>query len=177
MTKDILWKQRSIKEDPYHKDQFTYDEDNDCYYCPRGQTLPFLRNSRKRGEWVRIYRASRLVCEECPALGVCTKNRRKGRALELGPYDAVSRRHRAWMETEEAKRVYKLRKQLVEPVFGIIKEQQGARRFLLRGLANVSAEWTVLATAFNLRTLWKVWNSRSRASAELPYGLEPCPAF
>ena len=131
-------KQRSIKEDPYHKDQFTYDEDNDCYYCPRGQTLPFLRNSRKRGEWVRIYRASRLVCKECPALGVCTKNRRKGRALELGPYDAVSRRHRAWMETEEAKRVYKLRKQLVEPVFGIIKEQQGARRFLLRGLANVS---------------------------------------
>ena len=170
-------KQRSIKEDPYHKDQFTYDEDNDCYYCPRGQTLPFLRTSRKRGEWVRIYRASRLVCKECPALGVCTKNRRKGRALELGPYDAVSRRHRAWMETEEAKRVYKLRKQLVEPVFGIIKEQQGARRFLLRGLANVSAEWTALATAFNLRTLWKVWNSRSRASAELPYGLEPCPAF
>ena len=78
-------KQRSIKEDPYHKDRFTYDEDKDCYYCPRGQTLPFLRNSRKRGEWVRIYRASRLVCEECPALGVCTKNRRKGRALELGP--------------------------------------------------------------------------------------------
>ena len=119
-------KQRSIKEDPYHKDQFTYDEDNDCYYCPRGQTLPFLRNSRKRGEWVRIYRASRLVCKECPALGVCTKNRRKGRALELGPYDAVSRRHRAWMETEEAKRVYKLRKQLVEPVFGIIKEPAGS---------------------------------------------------
>ena len=81
------------------------------------------------------------------------------------------------METEEAKRVYKLRKQLVEPVFGIIKEQQGARRFLLRGLANVSAEWTALATAFNLRTLWKVWSSRSRASVELPYGLEPCPVF
>ena len=45
-------------------------------------------------------------------------------------------------------------------VFGIIKEQQGARRFLLRGLANVAAEWTMLATAFNLRTLWRVWRSR-----------------
>ena len=56
-------KQRSMKQDPYHKDRFTYDEDNDCYYCPRGQTLPFLRNSRKRGEPVRIYRASRLVCK------------------------------------------------------------------------------------------------------------------
>ena len=81
------------------------------------------------------------------------------------------------METEEAKRVYKLRKQLVEPVFGIIKEQPGARRFLLRSLASVSAEWTALATAFNLRTLWKVWSSRSRASVELIYGLEPCPVF
>ena len=57
------------------------------------------------------------------------------------------------MSTSAAKEAYGLRKQLVEPVFGIIKEQQGARRFLLRGLANVAAEWTVLATAFSLRTL------------------------
>ena len=64
------------------------------------------------------------------------------------------------MSTDTAKEAYKLRKQLVEPVFGIIKEQQRARRFLLRGLANVSAEWAVLATAFNLRILWKVWRSR-----------------
>ena len=33
----------------------------------------------------------------------------------------------------------------------------GARRFLLRGLANVRAEFVLLATAFNLRTLWRVW--------------------
>ena len=39
---------------------------------------------------------------------------------------------------------------VVPPVFGIIKEQQAGRRFLLRGLANVAAEWTVLATAFSL---------------------------
>ena len=49
--------------------------------------------------------------------------------------------------------------QLVEPVFGIIKEQQQAHRFLLRGLPNVSAEWSLLATAFNLRTLWRVWRA------------------
>ena len=77
------------------------------------------------------------------------------------------------METREAKKVCKLRKQLTESVFGIVKEQQGARRFLLRGLANVSAEWTVLATAFNLRTLWKVW--RSRLFSQLLHGPEPHP--
>ena len=44
-----------------------------------------------------------------------------------------------------------------EPTFGILKEQLGARRFLLRGLANVRAEFTLMATAFNLRTLSQVW--------------------
>ena len=63
------------------------------------------------------------------------------------------------MSTSAAREAYKLRKQPVEPVFGIIKEQQGVRRFLLRGLVNVAAEWTMLATAFNLRTLWRVWRS------------------
>ena len=40
-----------------------------------------------------------------------------------------------------------------------MKEQQGARRFLLRGLANVAAEWTMLVTAFNLRTLYRMRSS------------------
>ena len=46
------------------------------------------------------------------------------------------------MATNEARSAFKMRKQLVEPVFGIIKEQQGLRRFLLRGVGNVAAEWT-----------------------------------
>ena len=78
------------------------------------------------------------------------------------------------MSTSVAKEAYGLRKQLVEPVFGIIKEQQGARRFLLRGLANVTAEWTMLATAFNLRTLWRVWSS-SRPFSHPFHGPKPCP--
>lgn len=47
----------------------------------------------------------------------------------------------------------------MEPVFGLIKEQQRAHRFLLRGLANLAAEWALLATAFSLRTLWRVWRA------------------
>ena len=62
------------------------------------------------------------------------------------------------MESEEARALYRMRKQTVEPVFGIVKEQMGARRFLLRGLANVNAEWSLLAAAFNLRSLGKIWS-------------------
>lgn len=70
------------------------------------------------------------------------------------------------MATKEAKSAYDRRKELVEPVFGIIKEQMGVRRFLLRGWANVRAEVTALATAFNLRTLCHIWQSRSSEKRE-----------
>ena len=78
------------------------------------------------------------------------------------------------MATSAAREAYRLSKQPIEPVFGIIKEQQGARRFLLRGLTSVAAEWAMLATAFNLRTLWRAW--RSRAFVQLPHGPNLRPA-
>ena len=45
---------------------------------------------------------------------------------------------------------YRLRKQIVEAVFGQIKQARGFRQFLLRGLANVRAEWAIICTAHNL---------------------------
>lgn len=49
---------------------------------------------------------------------------------------------------------YRLRKQVVEPVFGHIKHARGFRQFLLRGLQNVRAEWALLCTAHNLLKLY-----------------------
>jgi transposase len=48
---------------------------------------------------------------------------------------------------------YRLRKQVVEPVFGQIKQARGFRQFLLRGLAQVRAEWAVICTVHNLLKL------------------------
>jgi transposase len=48
---------------------------------------------------------------------------------------------------------YRLRKQIVEPTFGQVKEARGFRRFLLRGLRNVRNEWAIVCTAHNLAKL------------------------
>jgi transposase len=48
---------------------------------------------------------------------------------------------------------YRLRKQVVEPVFGQIKQARGFRQFLLRGMAKVEAEWAMICTAHNIRKL------------------------
>jgi hypothetical protein len=148
---------------PYHKDRFAYDPAADTYTCPQGRTLTFysLDTRTAGGPPIRRYRADPAACAACPVRAACTKATATGRSITISPDDARLRAHRTFMATDAARDAYRRRKTLPEPAFGILKEQQAARRFLLRGLANVRDEWTLLATAFNLRTLARLW----RASA------------
>ena len=50
---------------------------------------------------------------------------------------------------------YRLRKQVVEPVFGQIKQARGFRQFLMRGIDNVRGEWAILCTVHNILKLQK----------------------
>jgi hypothetical protein len=58
------------------------------------------------------------------------------------------------LKTQAGRTLYKLRKQTVEPVFGIIKEVMGFRRFLLRGREKVSLEWLLVCVSYNLKRLF-----------------------
>jgi transposase len=69
------------------------------------------------------------------------------------------------MEQEENRKLYSLRKQTVEPVFGVIKHCMGFRQFLLRGLAKVSAEWTLLTLSYNFKRLWNMKLKKAAAAA------------
>ena len=60
------------------------------------------------------------------------------------------------LESKEGKETYKKRKQTVEPVFGIIKEILGFRRFSLRGEEETNAEWSLVCTAYNLKRFFKM---------------------
>jgi transposase len=53
------------------------------------------------------------------------------------------------------KTLYAARKHIVEPVFGLIKSARGIRRFLLRGLEKVSAEWQLICLTHNLLKIWR----------------------
>jgi len=60
------------------------------------------------------------------------------------------------LDNPDAKARYARRKQTVEPVFGIIKAALGFTRFHLRGIANVTSEWTLIALAYNCRRLHRL---------------------
>lgn len=69
---------------------------------------------------------------------------------------AAQQRMRGKLRSAAGRAVYQRRKQIVEPVLGVLKEQRGMRRFRLRGLRKVAVEFTWAATALNLTRIWRV---------------------
>ena len=66
------------------------------------------------------------------------------------PLEAMDHR----LKTPDGKKLYALRKQTPEPVFGIIKSVLGFRQFLLRGLDNVRGEWSLVTMAWNMKRMF-----------------------
>lgn len=60
------------------------------------------------------------------------------------------------LATKVGRSVYALRKTIVEPVFGQIKDARGFRRFLLRGLPKARGEWALIALTHNLLKIHRV---------------------
>jgi transposase len=58
------------------------------------------------------------------------------------------------LKTPRGRKLYALRKQTPEPVFGIIKSAMGFRQFLLRGLGNVKGEWDLVTISWNIKRMF-----------------------
>ena len=69
--------------------------------------------------------------------------------------DSAVEKMKRKLKTEAGQALYKMRKAIVEPVFGQIKAARGIRAFLLRGLEKVSAEWKLICATHNLLKLFR----------------------
>ena len=69
------------------------------------------------------------------------------------------------LQTEAGRAIYKMRKAIVEPVFGQIKECRNFRRFSLRGLENVRAEWKLVCLTHNILKLFRSGRRLQTAAA------------
>jgi hypothetical protein len=70
---------------------------------------------------------------------------------DLGIKDKMLRK----LATKIGRAIYALRKKIVEPVFGQIKEPRGFRRFLLRGTVKVRGEWALMTMTHNLLKIYR----------------------
>jgi len=141
---------------PYHRSQFEYDADQDCYTCPEGQSLEYTHTKPARGNKpeARIYRCR--ACKHCPVRSQCTTNR-YGRTIRRDAYEEFRAAQRTHRQTPEAKALMRRRKAIVEPLFGHIKENLGFRRWSARGLDNAKAQWAMLCLSVNLTKIYALW--------------------
>ena len=73
------------------------------------------------------------------------------------------------LKSKEGAKPYALRKQTVEPAFGIIKQCMRFRQFLMRGKERVSLEWNLVCSAYNMKRLFNLTRTGVKeANQELP---------
>ena len=133
---------------------FEYNEENNEFVCPENQRLKFLYEGyeKERKRKYRLYKGTE--CKKCEFRKNCTKRMDGIRHLKIAEFSKERKQLIDKMETEEARKLYGQRKQVVEPAIGNYKENLGFREFLTRGLKSVRNEFNLVCTAANLRKIW-----------------------
>ncbi len=115
-------------------------------YCSE-KNLAYLESAKKPKKKIEAYIATgrqkhgeRRVCPRGPLPQGATRLERMKRKLQ----------------TKAGAAIYAARKAIVEPVFGQIKQVRGFRRFSLRGLAKVKAEWALVCLTHNILKLHRL---------------------
>ena len=133
----------------YNQDQFRYDKENDCYFCPQGQKMT------SSGTWYQHhpYKTKQYKtksCLGCPVKTRCTKSK-KGRVIERN--ENVENTQRNKMAIENNKELYKRRQEIVEHPFGTIKRQWGFDYTLMKGRQKVDGEVGLIFISYLFRRL------------------------
>jgi len=142
-------------DNPYDKSNFEYDKEKDIYICPEGKSLVFQREGfdKRNNKNIRFYKG--MSCETCPNHKYCTKKKDGVRTVKMYPFEEEREQMKKKMQIKEAKEIYKLRKQIVEFVFGDFRENKGLVTFLTRSLETVKTEFNLMSLASNLHKIWR----------------------
>jgi transposase len=134
------------------KADFDYDEADNVFICPQGQSLVMVSET-KAG--CRVYRGRDEVCAACPLNRRCCQSAQgHARTINTDSKEPLRQAMRQKMENPGPQAVYKQRKVIVEPVFGQIKNS-GFRGFSVRGLDHVAGEFSLVCAAHNVKKMAK----------------------
>jgi transposase len=135
-------------ENPFSKSHFSYDKEQDCYWCPMGHPLRYMGMDSGNGK--RHYRIiDPELCHQCKHYGSCTSAKRGRKIIRLA-LEETKEKIEAKYEEAASQEIYARRKARVEHPFGHIKRNLKTDAFLMRGREGVGAETCLLATCFNL---------------------------
>jgi len=147
-----VWDRSKREDGTFSREDFTFDKARDIYTCPAGKVL--TTTGRIVNVEQLLYRASKLDCDVCPLkMRCCPKEpaRKIPRSIHEDARDVA----RALVDTEAFEQSRRDRKR-VEMLFAHLKRILRLGRLRLRGPRGAQDEFTLAATAQNLRRLAKL---------------------
>jgi transposase len=141
------------KSPVFGPDQFTWDEAEDCYWCPAGQALTRaqVKKSGKRKRWV--YGAPATVCRNCELRSQCTRKQRGGRRLYRYARQEEMDRARAQSHSRQAYQDRLRRRHLMEGSFADAANNHHFKRSRWRRLERQRMQDYLIAACQNIRIL------------------------
>ena len=141
----------------YAKERFEWQPGQNAYLCPQGQRLPLKRSSQQKRSSTRrielqMYQGDERTCGRFAAREECTPGK-GARTISRSEYEEHLEELRERMKGEEARRLYKRRKQTVELANADLKEHRGSRRLSGRGQKRAEAQVGLTVLANNLVAL------------------------
>lgn len=144
------------KENIFKTENLYYNDQQDCYYCPMGQKMRRIKDRvrKTRTGYTQVNaRYQAISCRGCPLRGQCHKSKSE-RIIEVNhKLNGYKDRVRSLLASEEGIKRRGKRASDVEATFGLLKNNKGFKRFMLRGKEKVEIEAGILAIAHNLSKL------------------------
>jgi len=130
----------------YDKVNFKYNEETDSYICPEGKVLHLSSSTEEKSTY---------KCKECLKCSVKSECVKKAKYKELyrGKHENMVEKNREKLISDEGRKEYQKRMHTVEPVFGNIKFNLGFKQFLVRGVAKVKGEFSLMCIAHNIKKI------------------------
>jgi hypothetical protein len=139
------------------KSAFAWLAEERTYRCPEGHCLRFAKQqTQERADYtvtLDLYTCPAEHCQACPRQADCTRTPHKGRSVSRIQNEDLLDALRGRMQTEEAKKLYRLRSRTVELTYADLKEHRGLRRFHGRGRTRATTEVALLVLAHNVLCL------------------------
>ena len=174
-----LAKTRKYKSDIDRRENMPYDAQSDSYLCHMGYSIQaaYEKKTKSKAGYsivTTVYTCTK--CTDCPHKSKCIKGASKKPLEERSKNLHVSKvflRQReemqARIQNEEGILLRMNRSIQVEGAFGVLKEDMGFRRFLMRGQVKVHTEFLLLCMAYNLKKLHnKIQNGRCGSYLHIP---------
>lgn len=127
---------------------FLPDDDRDVLICPAGQELAFKGIYETGSGHYRQYNAT--GCKSCSFHSQCVGKGKSSRRISISIVSHVRAKLREKLNTPAGSKLYSLRQETVEPVFGQMKSNRGMDRFLCWGYEGASAESALMCIAHNM---------------------------